>query len=81
MVAITSSAPATAVAETEPRQRFRHLGIVPTASMITGAFLALVWFWIPLGIFVIGISSIPSIIGFLLAAVVFIYLMVAKPGL
>ena len=41
MVAITSSAPATAVAETEPRQRFRHLGIVPTASMITGAALRL----------------------------------------
>jgi signal transduction histidine kinase len=75
MVAITSSAPATVTAEPAPQQRFRHIGVVPTASMITGAFLAVVWFWIPLSIFVIGISSIPSIIGFLLAGVVFIYLM------
>lgn len=43
--------------------------------MITGAALALVWFWIPLSIMVIGFSSIPSVIGFVLAAVVFIYLM------
>ncbi|WP_194166715.1 sensor histidine kinase [Mycolicibacterium sp. P9-22] len=75
MVAITSSAPVTAAAEPAPQQRIRHIGIVPTASMLTGAFLAVVWFWIPLSIFVMGISSIPSIIGFLLAAVVFVYLM------
>lgn len=75
MVAITSSAPVTVAAESAPHQRFGHLGVVPTASMITGAFLAVVWFWIPLSIFVIGISSIPSIVGFLLAGVVFIYLM------
>ena len=43
--------------------------------MITGAAVALVWFWIPLSIVVIGISSIPSGIGFALAVVVFIYLM------
>lgn len=43
--------------------------------MVTAAALALVWFWIPLSIMVIGISSIPSVVGFLLAAVVFIYLM------
>lgn len=43
--------------------------------MVTGAAVALVWFWIPLAILVIGLSSIPSLIGFLLAAVVFVYLM------
>ena len=43
--------------------------------MITGAAIAVVWFWIPLAILVIAISSIPSVIGFLLAGVVFIYLM------
>ncbi|QIV85482.1 sensor histidine kinase [Mycolicibacterium frederiksbergense] len=43
--------------------------------MITGAVLAVVWFWIPLSIMVIGISSIFSIVGFLLAGVVFVYLM------
>jgi signal transduction histidine kinase len=69
MVAITSSPaqmPATAAL---------RIGIVPTASMITGAAVASVWFWIPLSILIIGISSIPSVIGFVLAAVVFIYLM------
>ena len=53
----------------------RAIGLVPSASMITGGAVGAVWFWIPLAILVIGISSIPSIIGFLLAGVVFIYLM------
>ncbi len=75
MVAITSVAPVIAPAEPAPQQRFRHIGVVPTASMITGALLAVVWFWIPLSIIVIGISSIFSIVGFLLAGVVFVYLM------
>ncbi len=56
-------------------RRPRPIGVVPTASLITGGALAVVWFWIPLGIVVLGISSIPSIIGFVVAAVVFIYLM------
>jgi signal transduction histidine kinase len=43
--------------------------------MITGAAIALVWFWIPLTILIIGISSIPSGIGFALSVVVFVYLM------
>ncbi|MCV7280483.1 sensor domain-containing protein [Mycolicibacterium flavescens] len=42
--------------------------------MITGAAVATVWFWIPLSIFILGISSIPSVIGFALATVVFVYL-------
>ncbi|MDZ7885961.1 MAG: sensor histidine kinase [Mycobacterium sp.] len=75
MVAITSVAPVTAPAEPAPPQRLRHIGVVPTASMIIGALLAVVWFWIPLSIIVIGISSIFSIVGFLLAGVVFVYLM------
>ncbi|MHA3020117.1 sensor histidine kinase [Mycobacterium sp. BMJ-28] len=53
----------------------RHLGVVPTASMVAGAAVATVWLWIPLSIMVIGISSIPSVIGFALSAVVFVYLM------
>lgn len=78
MVAITSSPVAPVpVPDTDPDQNppRRHIGVVPTASMITGATLATVWFWVPLSIMVIGVSSIPSIIGFLLAAVVFTYLM------
>lgn len=43
--------------------------------MITGAAVASVWFWIPLAIVVIGVSSLPSGVGFVLAAVLFIYVM------
>jgi signal transduction histidine kinase len=83
MVAVTSSpppAPVPADESTGPTAggdtpAVRHLGVTPTASMITGAAIALVWFWIPLTILVVGISSIPSGVGFVLAAVVFIYLM------
>ncbi|MGV9800513.1 sensor histidine kinase [Mycobacterium sp. NPDC003449] len=59
----------------EPVARRRNIGVTPSASMITGAAVATVWLWIPLSIMVIGVSSIPSVIGFLLAGVVFIYLM------
>jgi signal transduction histidine kinase len=74
MVAITDNPAPVAVVDDRPAPA-RTIGLVPTASMITGAAIALVWFWIPLSILVIGISSIPSGIGFVLAAVVFIYLM------
>ncbi len=53
----------------------RHIGVVPTASLLTGAAIAAVWFWIPLTILIVGISSIPSVIGFALSVVVFVYLM------
>jgi signal transduction histidine kinase len=43
--------------------------------MLTGAAVGVVWIWIPLSILIIGVSSIPSIIGFVAAAVVFVYLM------
>ncbi|WP_199178129.1 sensor histidine kinase [Mycobacterium hubeiense] len=76
MVAVTSTpAPAPVAVDADIAEPRRNLGLVPTASMITGAAIALVWFWIPLSILIIGISSIPSVIGFVLAVVVFIYLM------
>lgn len=76
MVAMSETAlPAPAEPRPESAAKSPTIGLVPTASMITGAALALVWFWIPLSIMVIGFSSIPSVIGFALAAVVFIYLM------
>jgi signal transduction histidine kinase len=75
MVVADSFAIAAEPAVSRPRRFSPHLGVVPTASMITGAALATVWFWIPLMILIVGVTSIPSGIGFLLAAVVFIYLM------
>jgi len=55
--------------------RARPLGLVPTASLMTGAAFGVVWFWIPLTILILALSSIPSVIGFLLGAIAFIYLM------
>ena len=53
----------------------RTIGLVPTASMIIGAAIAVVWLWIPFTLLVVGISSIPSVIGFVVAGIVFLYLM------
>jgi signal transduction histidine kinase len=73
MVAVTHTGP---VAVDEPSSSpLSHVGAVPTASLLTGAAIATVWFWIPLSILIIGISSIPSGIGFALCVVVFVYLM------
>src|SRR5688500_14421864 len=80
MVAVTDTSPEATPMPVEDGEDAaaspeRSFGVVPTASMITGAAIAVVWFWIPLTIVIIGVSSIPSVIGFLLAGVVFIYLM------
>src|SRR5215475_15276752 len=76
MVAVTeTSPPAPAAVDGDGTAPSRHLGVVPTASLLTGAAIATVWFWIPLTVLIIGISSIPSGIGFALSAVVFVYLM------
>ena len=78
MVAVTETSPDAATAPVAVHRNpawARHLGVVPTASMITGAAIAVVWLWVPLTILIVGISSIPSGIGFALSAVVFVYLM------
>ena len=53
-----------------------RIGVVPTASMLLGAVIGVVWFWIPLGIAIIALSSIPSVIGFLVAGVPIVLLAV-----
>src|SRR3954447_24035799 len=73
--AIPDATPAPAPADEPVSAAPRNIGVVPTASLLTGAAIATVWFWIPLTIMIIGVSSIPSVIGFALSAVVFIYLM------
>jgi len=83
MVAVTPDVPASAPtvvlddagAPGAVPTRPRHLGLVPSASMLTGAAVAVVWLWIPLTILIVAISSIPSVIGFVLAGIVFVYLM------
>jgi signal transduction histidine kinase len=79
MVAVTDTSPdatpAPAAVDEPVGSPARNIGVVPTASLLTGAAIATVWFWIPLTILIIGISSIPSGIGFALSVVVFVYLM------
>lgn len=75
MVAVTTpldpiTAPPVADDVANPR---RPIGLVPSASMVTGAAIGVVWFWIPLALLIIAITSIPSIIGFVLAGVAFVY--------
>jgi signal transduction histidine kinase len=79
MVAVTDTSPdatpAPAAVDEPVAAPARNIGVVPTASLVTGAAISTVWFWIPLTILIIAISSIPSGIGFALSAVVFVYLM------
>jgi len=79
MVAVTDTSPdatpAPAAVDGDAAAPARNIGVVPTASLLTGAAIATVWFWIPLAILIIGISSIPSGIGFALSVVMFAYLM------
>ena len=78
MVAVTepipAASPAPAAVDDGAASPTRNIGVVPTASLLTGAAIASVWLWIPLTILILGISSIPSGIGFALSAVVFVYL-------
>jgi signal transduction histidine kinase len=78
MVAVTDTSanatPASHAVDGNAAAPVRNIGVFPTASLLTGAAIATVWFWIPLTILIIGISSIPSGIGFALAVIVFVYL-------
>ena len=80
MVAVTDTSADTAVQTgsdeaVAPQPHARHLGLVPTASTVTGAAIGSVWLWLPLTILIVGITSIPSVIGFVLSVIVFVYLM------
>jgi signal transduction histidine kinase len=68
-------------ADTTTPPTHRHIGFVPSASLIAGAAIAAVWLWVPIMIAIFGIMSIPSVIGFALAVVVFVYLMRGVAGL
>jgi len=52
MVAVTDTSPDTsqapAAVDGGAASPVRNIGIVPTASLLAGAAIATVWFWIPL---------------------------------
>ena len=76
MVAVTDQqvVPITAVDATTPSAH-RPIGLIPSASMITGAAIATVWLWVYVLIVIVGIWLVPSVIGFALAVLSFVYLM------
>ncbi len=41
--------------------------------MIVGAFAGMIWFWIPLSLLILAVTSIPSVIGTVFGGVVFVY--------
>ncbi|OBG83601.1 histidine kinase [Mycobacterium sp. E136] len=53
----------------------RRIGLLPSASLLVGAVIAIVWLWFPSMIVLIGFATIPTVIGFLVAVVLFVYLM------
>jgi signal transduction histidine kinase len=75
MVAITDVREAEPMTPDSTTPTTRRLGFGPSASMIAGAAFAAVWLWVPLIIVAFGVSSIPTIIGPLVALVVLVYLM------
>ena len=65
--------PITAGTATPPT--IRRIGLVPSASMIVGAAIATVLLWLYLMIVVVGLWLVPSVIGFAVALLAFVYLM------
>jgi signal transduction histidine kinase len=53
----------------------RRIGFAPSASMIAGAAIGVLWLWVPLMVVIFGISALPTVIGTVIAVVVFVYLM------
>ncbi|OBK81635.1 histidine kinase [Mycobacterium sp. 1164985.4] len=62
-------------ADISTRPALRHIGLVPSASLIAGAAIAIMWLWVPIVIAIIAIATIPSVVGFMLGTVLFVYLL------
>ncbi|OBK74305.1 sensor histidine kinase [Mycobacterium sp. 1274761.0] len=75
MVAITDQGAQPRTPATTMQPKIRRMGLVPTSSMIVGAAIGAIWLWVPLSIVFVGIMTIPSVIGFVLALLTFLYLM------
>lgn len=73
MVAIADEVESVTTESTTPLAR--RIGVWPSVSMIAGAAFALLWLWVPVTIVLIGIASIPTLIGPFIAIVLFVYLM------
>jgi len=53
----------------------RRIGFGPSASLIAGAAIGVVWVWVPIMLVIFGVSALPTVIGTAIAVVVLVYLM------
>lgn len=74
MVAVTDPDVESVTADTTT-PAVRRIGVLPSASMIVGAVAATVWLWFYVMIVIVGIWLVPSVVGFALALLMFVYLM------
>ncbi|OBB38516.1 histidine kinase [Mycobacterium sp. 852002-51961_SCH5331710] len=73
MVAVTSRDVESVMADaTTPA--IRRIGVLPSASMVVGAVAAAVWLWLYVMIVIVGIWLVPSVVGFAVALLMFVYL-------
>ncbi|WP_326545266.1 histidine kinase [Mycolicibacterium sp. ND9-15] len=75
MVAVTDQQVEPITADTTTPTTSRRIGLLPSASMIVGAAAATVWLWLLLLIVIVGLWLVPSVVGFALAVLMFVYLM------
>lgn len=61
------------VTEASPAPRL--IGFTPSASLIAGAVIGIIWIWVPIMIAVSAVALIPSVIGTAVALILFVYLM------
>ncbi|KUI04637.1 histidine kinase [Mycolicibacterium acapulense] len=73
MVAVTNPDVGSVMADTTAPTA-RRIGVLPSASMIVGAIAAAAWLWLYVMIVIVGIWLVPSVIGFALALLMFVYL-------
>lgn len=75
MVAVSDQVAESVISDTAAPPTIRRIGLVPSASMIIGAAIATVWIWLYTLILIVGLWLVPSVIGFVLALLAFVYLM------
>ncbi len=75
MVAVTDQVAEPIMADTATPPTVCRIGLVPSASLIVGAAIATVLLWLYMMIVIVGLWLVPSVIGFAVALLAFVYLM------
>jgi signal transduction histidine kinase len=75
MVAVRNQVAEPIMADMATPPTIRRIGLVPSASTIVGAAIATVWLGLDIIIVIVGLWTLPSVIGSALAVLGFVYLM------